>query len=145
VARRQKQAAEERLWEARRLPSTWDVLEPTAASPGSFLLVEAVFEEGRAAFGFVGRRGIRPESLGDLAGRTLLRFLEGAGAVDPHLADQLATPMALSGRGGRVTTTEVTLHLETVADVLSRFGVKAVVSGQRGGEGALEVAPSGLG
>ncbi len=145
VARRQKQAAEARLWEARRLESTWDVLEPPAASPGSFLLVEAVFEEGRAAFGFVGQKGARPEVLGDRAARTLLRFMEGEGAVDPHLADQLAVPMALSGHGGRVTTTEVSLHLETVAEVLSLFGIRAEVSGRRGGEGALEVAASGLG
>src|SRR5262249_54233449 len=86
---------------------------------GCFLLLEAVFEEGRAAFGVLGERRVRAEALGDRAARRLLRFLDAdEGAVDPWLADQLVVPMALSGAGGRVTTPEVTAHLETVADVV---------------------------
>ena len=114
-------------------------MDVPAASPGSFLLIEAVFEEGRAAFGFFGQRGLRAELIGDRAARTLIKFLEGEGAVDPHLADQLAVPLALSGGGGRVTTTEVTRHLETVAAVLSQFGIPARTWGRRGGPGGLEV------
>ncbi|MFI4946678.1 MAG: hypothetical protein ACHP85_25590, partial [Burkholderiales bacterium] len=38
-----------RLWEARRLETQWDVIELASASPGAFLQVEAVFENGRAA------------------------------------------------------------------------------------------------
>jgi RNA 3'-terminal phosphate cyclase (ATP) len=136
-----RQSAEERLWEARRIESTWQVLNLPAASPGSFLLVEAEFERGRAAFGLLGQKGVRPEVVGDRAARMLLRFLDGEGAVDPHLADQLAVPMALGGKGGRVTTTELSLHLETVADVLSRFGIPARTWGRRGGPGGLEVSP----
>jgi RNA 3'-terminal phosphate cyclase (ATP) len=139
VARRQADAARELLWERRRLESTWDVVDVPASSPGSFLLLEAVFEESRAAFGFLGQRGVRAEVVGDRAARTLLKFLEGEGAVDPHLADQLAVPLALSGGGGRVTTTEVTRHLETVAGVVSQFGIPARTWGRRGGPGGLEV------
>jgi RNA 3'-terminal phosphate cyclase len=139
VARRQADAARELLWERRRLESTWDLVDVPASSPGSFLLLEAVFEESRAAFGFLGQRGVRAEVVGDRAARTLLKFLEGEGAVDPHLADQLAVPLALSGGGGRVTTTEVTRHLETVAGVVSQFGIPARTWGRRGGPGGLEV------
>jgi RNA 3'-terminal phosphate cyclase (ATP) len=138
VAERQKAAAAERLWEQRRLESSWEVLEVKAESPGSFLMVEAEFTSGRAAFAFLGQRGLRSEILGDRAARTLLRFLEGEGAVDPHLADQLAVPMALAG-GGRVTTSEVTNHLQTVAAVLSQFGVLARTWGRLGSPGGLEV------
>lgn len=138
VARRQRDAAHDFLWERRRLETSWELPDMTAASPGSFLVLEAVFEEGRAAFGFLGQRGVRAEVVGDRAARTLLKFLEGEGAVDPHLADQLAVPLALSG-GGKVTTTEVTRHLETVAAVLSQFGVPARTWGRRGGPGGLEV------
>jgi len=138
VARRQADAAHHLLWERRRLESAWDMVVLKAPSPGSFLLLEAVFEEGRAAFGFLGQRGVRAEVLGDRAARTLLKFLDGEGAVDPHLADQLAVPLALSG-GGRVTTTEVTRHLETVAGVIGRFGIPARTWGRRGGPGGLEV------
>src|SRR5204862_298778 len=43
------------------------------------------------------------------------------------------------GGGGKVTTTEVTRHLETVAGVVSQFGIKARTWGRRGGPGGLEV------
>jgi RNA 3'-terminal phosphate cyclase (ATP) len=136
-----RKAAQERLWEARRIETAWQEVVVPAASPGSFLLLEAVFENGRAAFGLLGQKGVRPEILGDRAARTLLKFLGGEGAVDPHLADQLAVPMALGGKGGRVSTTEVSLHLETVAEILSLFGIPARTWGRRGGPGGLEVSP----
>lgn len=139
VARRQADAAQAVLWERRRLEAAWEVADVPAASPGSFLLLEAVFEEGRAAFGLLGQRGVRAEQVGDRAARTLLKFLDGEGAVDPHLADQLGVPLALSGGGGRVTTSEVTGHLETVAGVIARFGIPASTWGRRGGPGGLEV------
>jgi len=130
VARRQADAARRRLGEARRGESEWEVLNVAAASPGSFLFVEAVFEGSRAAFAFLGERGVRAEVLGDRAARAVLRFLDGEGAVDPHLADQLAVPLAVGGGGGRVTTSTVTAHLETVAWVLNAFGFGARVEGR---------------
>ncbi len=139
VARRQRDAAQDRLWEQRRLEGSWDVVELSAASPGSFLFLEAIFEKSRAAFGFLGARALRAEVLGDRAARRLLGFLEEEGAVDPHLADQLAVPLAVGGGGGRVTTPEVTHHLETVAAVVALFGIPARTWGRRGGPGGLEV------
>jgi len=140
VARRQADAVHERLWEARRIESSFEVVEAPAASPGSFLYVEAIFEKTRAGFGFLGERGLRAEVLGDRAARTLLQFLEGDGAVDPHLADQLAVPLAVGGAGGRVTTHRVTQHLVTVAEIVSLFGIPANTWGRVGGPGGLEVA-----
>jgi RNA 3'-terminal phosphate cyclase (ATP) len=139
VAQRQRDAAQSVLWEARRIESSWDVLDVPAASPGSFLLLEAEFEKSRAAFGVLGERRVRAEVLGARAARRLLAFLESTGAVDPHLADQLAVPFALAGSGGRVTTPEVTRHLETVAAIVSAFGIPARTEGRVGGPGALEV------
>jgi RNA 3'-terminal phosphate cyclase (ATP) len=139
VARRQADAAREKLWEARRLESTWSVVDVPGQSPGSFLLLEALFEESRAAFGFLGERGVRAEALGDRAARTLLQFLEEEGATDPHLADQLAVPLALSQGGGRVTTNKVTAHLQTVSEVVSLFGIPSQTWGRLGGPGGLEV------
>lgn len=140
VARRQADATRDRLWEARRIESSWEAIEVPAASPGSFLLVEAIFEQSRAAFGFLGERGLRAEVLGDRAARTLLQFLDSDAAVDPHLADQLAVPLAIGRGGGRITTNRVTQHLVTVAEVVSLFGIAARSWGRVGGPGGLEVA-----
>jgi len=140
VAERLGAAARERLWESRRLESNWEFVEMPAPSKGCFVQLEAIFAEGRAAFGLLGERRVRAEVLGDRVARQVLKFLDAdEGAVDPHLADQLVVPLALSGGGGRVTTTEVTSHLETVADVVSRFGIPARTWGRRGGAGGVEV------
>ena len=142
VAQRQRDAAQQRLWEERRLDPAWDVVEVPAASPGSFLLLELLFEKSRAAFGFLGERGVSSERLGDRAARRLLKFLDEEGATDPHMADQLALPLALARGGGRVTTPQVTGHLETVAAVLRQFGIAAETWGRPGGPGGLEVGRS---
>ena len=140
VANRQADAARALLWEQRRLESSWEILEMPSASPGSCLQLEGVFETGRAAFAVLGRRGVRAEVLGERTARELLAFLEDEEAcVDPWLADQLAVPVALAGGGGRLTTSKVTLHLETVAEVLRRFGTPASTWGRRGGPGGLEI------
>jgi RNA 3'-terminal phosphate cyclase (ATP) len=145
VARRAADAARALFWEKRRIEAEWEVLDIAAASPGAFLQVEAVFETGRAAFGLLGERGLRAEVLGDRAARRLLKFIDDEEAVvDPWLADQLAVPLAVSGGGGRLRTSEVTSHLETVAGVLRRFGVAALTWGRRGGPGGLAVGPDAV-
>ena len=141
LAVRQRDAAQPRLWEERRLETEWEVALMPSEGPGSFLYLEAEFEAGRAAYGWLGEKGVRPEILGDRAARRLLHFLaddEGA-CVDPHLADQLVVPLCLSGGGGRVTTSEITSHLETVARVAGLFAFKVEVVGRRGGPGLVAV------
>jgi RNA 3'-terminal phosphate cyclase (ATP) len=140
VAERQRDAAAALVWEQRRLELAWDVETPVAASPGSYVQLEALFESGRAAFCGLGERRVRAELLGERAARALLRFLDGEAAVDPHLADQLVVPLLL-GAGGRVATSEVTLHLTTVAAVARLFDLQVSVAGRVGGPGVLEVEP----
>ncbi len=145
VAKRAADAARELFWERRRIEAEWEAIELPAASPGAFVQAEAVFENGRAAFGLLGERGLRVEVLGERAARRALKFIDDEEAVvDPWLADQLAVPLAISGAGGQLRTSEVTSHLETVADVLRRFGVPALVWGRRGGPGGLAVGPDAV-
>jgi RNA 3'-terminal phosphate cyclase (ATP) len=141
VADRQREGAARRLWEERRLEAEWQVLDLPSGSAGSFLHLEARFEAGQAAFGFLGERGLPAERLGDRAARRLLKFMEDEeGAVDPCLADQLVVPLTLGGGGGRVATSEVTAHLETVVAVANAFGFSARTWGRRGGPGGVEIA-----
>jgi RNA 3'-terminal phosphate cyclase (ATP) len=141
VARRAADAARQLFWERRRIEAEWEVIELPAASPGAFVQAEAVFETGRAAFGLLGERGLRAEVLGERAARRVLKFIDDEEAVvDPWLADQLGVPLALAGGGGRLQTSEVTSHLETVAAVLRQFGLRSEAWGRRGGPGGLSVA-----
>jgi len=52
---------------------------------------------------------------------------------------RLGTMVTELGGGGRVSTPEVTTHLETVAAVVTRFGIPARTWGRHGGPGGLEV------
>jgi RNA 3'-terminal phosphate cyclase (ATP) len=139
VAQKHRDAAAAVLWEKRRLEIEWQVLDLPSGSPGSFVMLEAIYERGRGAFSRLGERGVSAQTVGEQAALELLQFLEAEGAVDGHAADQLAVPLALARGGGRVTTTEVTKHLETVVQIVSLFGIGARVSGLRGATGALEV------
>jgi RNA 3'-terminal phosphate cyclase (ATP) len=139
IAEKQRDAAAKLLWEKRRLEVAWEVPELTASSPGSFVLLEAVFEHGRGACGILGERGVAPEVTGEHAARELLRFLDGEGAVDGAAAAQLAVPLALSGGGGVVSTSEITSDLQIVVAALGLFEIQASIDGLHGAAGRLEV------
>jgi RNA 3'-terminal phosphate cyclase (ATP) len=139
VAERQRDAAAAVLWEKRRLEVRWEIAALPAVSPGSFVMMEAVYETGRGAFAVLGERGIPVEGVGERAAQQVLRFLEGTGAVDGPAASQLLVPMAVARGGGVVTTSEMTKPLQTTVDVLALFGVAARTSGLVGGEGHVEV------
>jgi RNA 3'-terminal phosphate cyclase (ATP) len=141
VAERQRDAAAAVLWEKRRLEAVWETITLAAGSPGSFVLMEAVYESGRGAFGVLGERGMEVEGVGERAAHELLRFLDATGAVEGAAADQLILPLALAGGGGVVTTTEVTRNQQATVDVLALFGLTARVEGLRGASGRLEVSP----
>ena len=132
AAQRAADAARTRLWEARRLETQWDVIELASASPGAFLQVEAVFENGRAAFGLLGERGVRAEALGERAARRVLRFLEDEeAAVDPWLADQLAVPFAVARGGGRLSTSPLLGFSPSIAGISSGLGRKSTTASSR--------------
>ena len=105
-AQRQREAARERPVGGAAPGVAWEVVD---APRGLARVVPAAgggVRDGRAAFGFLGERGLRAGGRWATAPRArCCKFLDGEGAVDPHLADQLAVPLALAGGGGRVATT----------------------------------------
>jgi RNA 3'-terminal phosphate cyclase (ATP) len=155
VGERQASRAERRMrasgvsCEARAVPM------PGGPSRGAHLLVVARFERVRSGHSATDEGGRDPERTADAAVASFSRFLDGRGAVDPHLADQLLVPAALvaSGRvprpaGVDLSTTftvgEVTRHLLTNAGVVRTFlPVEVEVDGVEGGEGEVRVRPRG--
>lgn len=151
---RQADRAERRMREggvacqARALPM------PGAASRGSHVLVVARFEKVRSGHSATSEGGREPERTADAAVAAFFRYLDGRGAVDPHLADQLLIPAALVAAGRvprpqgieratRFTVGEVTRHLVTNAEVVRAFlPVEVLVKGAEGGEGTVTVGPA---
>jgi RNA 3'-terminal phosphate cyclase (ATP) len=129
VADRQATRAAERLREAgvpvgvRRR-----AYEPTD-SPGSSLLLRAVYDRTLLGVDELGERGRSSETVADRAVDRLLE-LHGAGAtVDDHMADQLLPFLGLWG--GRLRIPRVTDHVEANLAVLDAFG--CAVELDRGG------------
>lgn len=119
-----------------------DVVEPPAGGSGTAVYVEADFATGRAAFSALGKRGRPAEQVAREAVNELARFLKTDAAFDYHLADQLLLPLALAEAESRFTTSAVSQHLLTNAQVISLFlGPVVQISGQVGEPGEVRVLP----
>ncbi len=108
-------------------------------SPGSSLLVKAVYENSIAGFDALGERGKRSEEVAKEAVQDFKSFHSTDAAVDSHMADQLMVFMAIVG--GRVKVPEVTNHVKTNLSVVERmFGEFSIER-----DGADRILESGRG
>ncbi len=79
----------------------------------------------------LGERGKPAERVGEEAARRLLRELQGKGAVDAHLADQLVVWMALAEGPCEITTSALTDHMRSAAEVAAALaGAKVTFEGE---------------
>ena len=144
IARRQAAAAREALRAAKLLVEDVETVEREAAGKGSDLAIVAEYENARAAFTALGRRGRRAEEVGEEAARAFLRHHRSRACLDPRLADQALLPLALAARGSRFTTSAVTDHLRTNAEVLSLFvDLTLRIEERPDGSGLVSVEPAG--
>jgi RNA 3'-terminal phosphate cyclase (ATP) len=75
----------------------------------------------RAGFSALGARGKPAERVADEAADAYLAFRKQGGAVDPHLADQLALYLAQARGFSTFSTSEITSHLLTNLWVIEQF------------------------
>ena len=119
IAQRMRDAAL-RLLALAGIPDMEIELEVAASgrSEGCGITIWAESERGRRFAGSaLGRRGIRAEQVGEDAARALLAELASPAAVDTHLADQLIVWLALASGTSEFTTSRITDHLRSAAQV----------------------------
>lgn len=139
IAERQRRRALDRLAGLRR-ETAIEILDLSAASPGTFLLLVAEFERSQACYCGLGARGKPAEQVADEAADGLFLLLAGDGAVDPWLADQLILPLALAAGESELRTAAVTGHLLTVTRVVQSFlPVKLEIAGEHGRPGTIRI------
>lgn len=88
--------------------------------PGNALVITLDNEHVTEVFSGVGARAVRAETVAETALAELKAYARSGAALGEHLADQILLPMALAG-GGRFTTSRLTQHAITNADVIARF------------------------
>ena len=130
IVQRQARRVRERLDQA-HLPADVHSARWPADCGGTVVFLRAIFAHSVAGFFALGKRGKPAERVADEAVDELLAFLDAEGAVDPHAADQLITVLALCPHTSELTTTRITNHLLTNAEVIRRItGRKVTVEGE---------------
>jgi RNA 3'-terminal phosphate cyclase (ATP) len=107
---------------------------------GVSLCLVAEYSKAVAGFSALGERGKPAEKVAEEACRDLLTHHRHNAPVDPHLADQLLLPMALTQGRSAFHTSCVTQHLLTNAQIISQFiPGRITIEGQEHGSGTVVV------
>jgi RNA 3'-terminal phosphate cyclase (ATP) len=140
IAQRQTARAIARLTECGLQPQG-ENQSVESSGKGTVCFILAEFEQATAGFSALGEIGKRAEGVADEAVEGFLRFWNGRGALDRHLADQMVLPMALADGESVATLSEVTDHLKTNIWVVEQFLPVTFVLEEdlTGGGGSLRV------
>lgn len=93
---------------------------PGEVGPGNAVMVRYRSGGRTALITAFGEPGKRAERVANEAAREAKNFARSGAAIDPRLADQLILLLAL-GPGGSFTTSEITEHTRTHAEIIRAF------------------------
>lgn len=144
IAQRETRRLSQRLKE-KGFPAQMEIIQAPSVGKGTSLLLVAEFRGIFAGFEGLGERGKRAEEVADEVADAFFSFMDGDGAVDPHLADQLIIYMALAEGESSFTTSRITQHLLTNIWVVEKFlPLRFEVEGELGKPGRVKVKGVGF-
>jgi RNA 3'-terminal phosphate cyclase (ATP) len=121
IAQRQKHQALRRLSPLCR-DTKIKTLRLPSPGKGTFIQLSAHFSDsGRACYSALGAQGKPAEQVADEAVDQLLSFLATDGYIDQYLADQILLPLLTIDGASTFSTSQVTPHLMTNAQVINQF------------------------
>ena len=147
VLERQGDRALQRL-RSRHIKARVEPVVAKAPSPGTMLFLLARDETHVAGFTGYGRLRYPAERVADDAAKGFAAHQRSKAALDPHLADQLLLPLAVTPGASRYTTSRVTQHLVTLCWLAQQFLEREMtIEGSEGQPGRIVVSPDwpGLG
>jgi RNA 3'-terminal phosphate cyclase (ATP) len=141
IATRQRRQVIGRL--GRRYPlNDIRVVEIPASSPGSMILLLAIFEHSQACYFALGKKGVSADKIADQAINDVELFIATGGSIDQYLADQLLLPVVFAESDSEFNTCKITNHLLTNIEVIKAFlPVEITISGSIGEAGSIIVKP----
>lgn len=139
IAKRQRDQATKSLSE-KGIDAAIEMISAPSSGKGTFLFLAAEFEHITAGFGALGSIGKRAEQVADEACSEFFAYMDSAGALDPHIADQIVLYLALSSGQSQFSTSRVTSHLLTNIWVIRQFiDVEISMEGMEGQTGVLRI------
>ena len=139
IVQRQADAAVARL-RSRRIKAQAERVSGDSVGVGTMTMVLAQYQHAVAGFSAYGRLRYPAERVAQDAVAAFEAYHASRAAVDPHLADQLLLPLALTQGTSVYTCSEVTRHLLTNAWVIQQFLPRdIVVEGREGEPGRVAV------
>ncbi|MCC6020889.1 MAG: RNA 3'-terminal phosphate cyclase [Thermoproteaceae archaeon] len=122
VAERQARSAREVLARAGYDADISVEVRSDGLGPGSGIVLWAASDTGCVVGGdSLGSRGKPAEVVGREAAERLLAVMRAGASLDPHMADMAVVYMALAEGESVLSTSEVTMHLQTNIYVVERF------------------------
>lgn len=116
-----------------------------ADCPGAGLFLTFRYENVACGFSALGSRGKSSEQVAEEAVELAMSHYGSDAALDEHLADQILLPLSVAGGISYFTVERVSLHLETNAWLIERFGTANVAVGRRqDGTGHVAVVPAAV-
>jgi RNA 3'-terminal phosphate cyclase (ATP) len=114
--------------------------------PGQALgihLAAVMQDETRVGFSFLSERGRSPDKISRRSANFLFQWLDSGMTVPGHLADQILLPLSLAREPTHYTTSRVTRHLLTNAEVIRRFRPVTIrIDGREGQPGDVRIEPA---
>ncbi len=141
IATRQRRQVIGRL--GRRFPlNDIRIVDISAPSPGSLILLLAEFEHSQVCYFALGQKGKSADKVADVAIDEFEAFIATDGVIDQYLADQLLLPLAFADGPSEIYTSQVTEHLVTNAEVIRTFlPVDVKIIGGIGDPGIVKIIP----
>ncbi|MGE5173605.1 MAG: RNA 3'-terminal phosphate cyclase [Betaproteobacteria bacterium] len=139
IAVRQRNRAAQMLSQ-KGIDAEIEIVSAPSPGKGTLLFLLAEFENVSAGFDALGAIGKRAEEVADEAFLAFSEYLASEGALDPHLADQIISYLALAEGTSEFTTSRITQHLLTNIWVVEQFThVSVSVQGKEGETGRITV------
>ena len=137
IAHRQKRRAETIL-RAEGFEPEIEIINAPATGQGTALFLVAEFENVRAGFTALGRKGKPAELVAEEACKDFVLYCESGAALDRYLADQVVPFLAMAEGESSFSTSCVTQHLLTNIWITERLvGRQVLVEGEEGKRGKV--------
>jgi RNA 3'-terminal phosphate cyclase (ATP) len=129
----------------RGIAAEMEIISAPSIGKGTLVFINAEFENVTTGFDALGAIGKRAEEVADEACQGLFDYLDTAGVLDPHLADQVIPYLAMARGTSEFTTRRITRHLLTNIWVIQQFmDVDIRIEGKEGEEGKIRVVGNGI-